>query len=314
VLPNISQAQTQDGSYSYRMKMVNINPETTGLNGYKVRSDGTISIPQGTAFNYLSPPRAPLDFETLFPNIDIDDLACADFNRPGIFCDPLTDPSCCLNPTLYTGEWRFCFMVPDGLETLDIWDGDFDFGSASFDNNDNCLSPDNIDVDTDDQNTPIPLPEWALNTDAITQSASIPTNPSDDDGCNPLSNRPPSVIYDLVSPEGDRYLNSNPSGNIEWELFNITILPFDPDLYDLQVDNIPGGLWCVETTGNNMQNLNSLRLPFAVIGVDDEGDPVIEPPLAMEVPTLNQWGFVVLAAIIGILGIMRVIRKRKAAA
>ena len=312
-LPNVPEARTPDGIFSYRLEMINLNPEALGLNGYKVRSDGTISIPAGTAFNYVSSPRAPEDFETLYPNIDIEDPACADIERPGFFCDPLTDPNCCLNPTLYTGNWSFCFMVPDGLNTLNIWDGDFDFGSASFDNDDNCIKPDNVDLDTDDSNTPIPLPEWAIGTDAITQSASVPTDPADDNFCNPLSIRPPSVNYDLVGPGGVRYTNDNPSGNIEWELFNISILPFDPSLYDIHVDSIPGGLWCVETFGNDLQNLNSLRFPYAVLGVDVNGDPVIEPPVHLPIPTLNQWGVFTLIALLGIVGFIILSRKKVAA-
>ncbi len=313
VLSNIPQARTADGTYSYRLEMENLNPDAVGLNGYKVRTDGAIFIPAGAAFNYVAPPRAQKDFETLFPNIDITDPACFDMNRPGGFCDPFTDPSCCLNPTLYTGEWSFCFMVPDDLDTLDIWDGDFDFGSASFDDQGNCIVPDNVNLDTDDQNTPIPLPDWAIGTDAITQSASIPTDPADDNFCNPLSTRPPSVIYNLVGPGGVSYMNTNPSGNIEWELFNISTLPFDPNLYDIHVDDIPGGLWCVETFGNDMQNLNSLRLPFAAIGVDDNGEPVVEPPVDLPIPSLNQWGVLALAVILGIVGFMAIRRKKVAA-
>ena len=67
-----------------------------------------------------------------------------------------------MNPTLYDGIYEFCFIVPEVIDTLDIWDGDFDFGSSSFDSNGNCILPDGVDVDTDDPNTPIPLPEWSI--------------------------------------------------------------------------------------------------------------------------------------------------------
>ncbi|GJM15383.1 MAG: hypothetical protein DHS20C13_07100 [Thermodesulfobacteriota bacterium] len=297
-LPNSELARTEDGTFSYRLVMINTNPGALGLNGFKVRSDGVMAIPAGAAFNYSATPRAPEDFETLFPNVDITDPACADINRPGIFCDPLTDPSCCLNPSFYTGMWRFCFVAPEGLNTLNIWDGDFDYGSASFDADFNCIKPDNVALDTDDPNTPVPLPEWALNTDAITQSASVPTEPADDNGCNPLSNLPPSVNYNLVGPGGVSYTNVNPSGNIEWELFNISTNPFNPSLYDIEVDSIPGGLWCVETFGNDMQNLNSFRLPFTVFGVDDTGEPVLGPTPPSPIPVFNAWGLFLLVALI----------------
>ncbi len=309
-LTNIEGARTPSGDYSYKLVIRNTNPEAIGSNQYKVRTDGTLSIPAGSAFNYVSGPRGQEDFETLYPNIDNTDLACFDPLRPGGFCDPQTDPSCCLIPTNYDGNWSFCFVVPDVIDTLDIWDGDFDFGSESFDADGNCIKPDGVALDTDDQNTPIPLPEWALNTDAITQSASIPTNPADDHGCSPLVNRPPSVTYDLVGPNGEIHTNVNPSGNIEWELFNISTNPFNPNLYDLHVDNIEPGLWCIRTNGNDMQNLNSLRVPYAVIGVDDEGNPVFPPDMPARIPTLNEWGLISLA-IIGLFVSVCYLRFRK---
>ncbi|MGB2692569.1 MAG: IPTL-CTERM sorting domain-containing protein [Thermodesulfobacteriota bacterium] len=308
-LPNKEQARTADGSFSYRLVMRNLNPNVLGLNGYKVRSDGTVSIPAGSAFNYISSPRGFDDFKTLYPNLDADDPAC--FNPDTVtFCDPLTDPSCCLIPTTYDGAWSFCFVIPESIDTLDIWDGDFDYGSASRDSEGNCMRPDGINLDTDDPNTPIPLPEWALNTDAITQSASIPTNPPDDNGCSNLTIRPPSVVYDLVGPNGEIYTNVNPSGNIEWELFNISTLPFNPALYDIHVDNIEPGLWCVKTIGNDMQNLNSLRLPYAVIGVDDEGNPVFPGESPTDVPTLNEWGLIIFSAFVLLASVCYLRRKR----
>lgn len=311
-LPNSPEAQTQDGSYSYRLEMRNLNPGALALNGYKVRSDGTLAIPAGSAFNYISSPRTIEDFQVLYPNLDIDDPACFDPNTPTQFCDP-TDPSCCLNPTNYDGVWEFCFVVPENLDTLDIWDGDFDFGSASLDADGNCIDPDGVSVDTDDLNTPIPLPEWAIGTDAITQGVSSPTNPPDDNDCGPAFNRPPSVVYDLIGPNGETYTNVNPSGNIEWELFNISTNPFNPRLYDIHVDSIEPGLWCVKTNGNNIANLNSLRLPYAVIGVDEEGDPVFPPDTVRRVPTLNEWGLIALSAFVLLISVYSLRRQRKSA-
>ncbi len=48
--------------------------------------------------------------------------------------------------------------------------------------------------------------------------------------------------------------------------------PEDPTLYDINVDNIPAGEWRVRTFGADMQNQNSMRVPFAVCGLDELGD------------------------------------------
>ena len=309
ILQNVEQARTPSGDYSYKLEIRNINPGALALNGYKVRSNGTLSIPAGSAFNYISSPRTIGDFEVLYPNLDIDDPACFDPLTPAQFCDPTTDPSCCLNPTNYDGVWEFCFVVPESIDTLDVWDGDFDFGSASINADGNCITPDGVSVDTDDPNTPIPLPEWALNTDAVTQGISSPTNPPDD-SCSPAFDRHPSVIYDLIGPNGETYTNINPSGNVEWELFNISTNPFNPVLYDIHVGSIEPGLWCVKTNGNNIANLNSLRVPYAVIGVDEEGNPVFPPEMPTRIPTLNEWGLLAFSLFALFMSVYFIRRKR----
>ncbi|MGB3729749.1 MAG: hypothetical protein WBA70_10935, partial [Thermodesulfobacteriota bacterium] len=224
IIPNDPQAQTAVGSFSYVLRAVNVAPVIAGINVFKIRSDGTVSVPAGEAFNYVVSFSNITDIQTLYPNFDFADPTCfnpAVFGPVALFCSP-NDPACCLHESTYDGTWEFVFNVPEDLTTLDIWDGDLDFGSASLDPNDNtiCIVPDGIAVDTDDPNTPIALPPWAIGTDAIQQSASVPTGPPDDDACGPPSLRSPSVFYELIDPDGLSYFNVNPSGNIEWELFN----------------------------------------------------------------------------------------------
>ncbi len=296
VLPNLPEAQTADGSYSYRLEVSVSNPDPNpageAFNAFKLRTDGVISIVAGSAFNYIAPLDNFLDFIEIYPNIDFFSPECIGDFPAGGYCNPYTDPDCCLNPTNYDGRWEFCFMVPEGLNTLDVWDGDLDYGSNSTNPVDPfiCDAPDGVSLDTDDPNTPIPLPPWSIGTDVVTQSASVPTAPPDDSGCFVLFLRPPSVNYNLVGPNGESYTNVNPSGNLEWELFNISTEPFDRDLYDIHVDNIESGLWCVEVFGNDVRNLNSFRLPYATFGIDDEGNPVLPPEEPAPIPTLNELG------------------------
>lgn len=284
VLPNDPQAMTNLASFSYVLRIVNINTPATALNAFKVRSDSLLTLPAGEAFNYVGQQFGLEDFQTIYPNFVLDDPEC--FNPAPtamggfgirLFCDQ-TDPDCCLNETTYDGSWDFYFNLPENINTLDIWDGDLDYGSASANADATlCINPDGVNVDTDDPNTPIPLPPWAIGTDAITQGESSPTNPPDDNDCSPAANRPPSVIYELVDPNGLSYLNENPSGNIEWELFNLSTEPFDPTLYDIHVDDIPTGLWEIRITGNNLQNQNSMRVPYEICGMDEQGLPVCRP-------------------------------------
>ncbi|MGB3363215.1 MAG: hypothetical protein WBB48_00385, partial [Thermodesulfobacteriota bacterium] len=290
IIPNDPQAQTAVGSFSYVLRAVNVAPVIAGINVFKIRSDGTVSVPAGEAFNYVVSFSNITDIQTLYPNFDFADPTCfnpAVFGPVALFCSP-NDPACCLHESTYDGTWEFVFNVPEDLTTLDIWDGDLDFGSASLDPNDNtiCIVPDGIAVDTDDPNTPIALPPWAIGTDAIQQSASVPTGPPDDDACGPPSLRSPSVFYELIDPDGLSYFNVNPSGNIEWELFNLSTEPFDPMLYDIHVDDIPPGEWRVLTTGNDLQNQNSMRVPFAICGLDEQGDTFC-PTVLLDVTILG---------------------------
>lgn len=319
VLPNVPEARNASGTYSYRLEVSIFNPDPNpageAWNAFKIRSDGVTTILAGSAFNYIVPFDNFLDFITIYPNIDFFDTSCVAGVDvlPGGWCDP-TDPNCCLHDTTYDGRYEFCMLVPSGLNTLDIWDGDLDYGSASFDQIVNlpatCIVPDNVSLDTDDLNTPIALPPWSIGTDVVQQGVSVPTAPPDDFGCRRDTVRPPSIQYELVSPDGNRYTNVNPSGNLEWELFNISTNPPDPLLYDINVPDIPGGLWCIQVYGNDMRNLNSLRLPYDMFGVDERGNPVT-PGILAAVPTFSEWGMLVVAILLGTVG-FAAIRKRQA--
>ncbi len=310
VLPNAPGAQTEDGFYSYRLEVSVLNPDPDpageAWNAFKLRTDGIISITAGSAFNYMAARDNFFDLITIYPDYNDSIPECVlppgQTNELGGFCDP-DDPSCCLFNTTYDGNWKFCMIVPEGVNTLDIWDGDLDYGSASADPTPPdfpCNLADGQSVDTDDQNTPIALPPWSVGTDVVTQGISTPTGPPDDLECLATNLRRPSINYNLIGPGGVTYTNTDPSGNLEWELFNISTEPFDPDLYDIQVDNIEGGLWCIEPFGNDIRNLNSLRLPFDMFGLDENGNPVLPTPMpspmptpepiVRDVPTLNVWG------------------------
>ena len=166
VLPNDPQAQTAVGSYSYALRAVNLFPAIVGANVFKIRSDGTVSIPAGEAFNYTATFRFFEDLMIVYPNFIPGDPTCfnplpTEIGGFGIrgFCDP-TDPDCCIHETTNDGSWEFVFNVPDNITTLDIWDGDLDYGSASANADASaCNRPDFVVVDTDDP-TPIPLPSW----------------------------------------------------------------------------------------------------------------------------------------------------------
>jgi len=308
-IPNNAAAQTPQGGFSYKLVATNQNPGIQARNVFKVRSMGGLSVLANQPFIVIGTMNTLEDIETIYPSLDIMNPgpACLDPNDPAKLCDE-SNPSCCLNDTTYSGTWTFFLEVPEGITTLDIWDGDFDFGSSFADDNLNCFA-DGVSVDTDDPNTPDNvLPPWAIGTTAVFEGVSTPTDPFDDI-CSPLFRRRPSVIYNLTDPAGNVYTNENPSGTEEWELFSIsTDEPFNPAINDLQVAEIPAGIWRLDIEGLDLQNLNALRFPFALFGVDPGGE--VPNPTEVNVPTLSEWGLIATAGILGMIGIF-VIRRRK---
>ncbi len=313
-LINTPGALNTDGSYySYKVLITFLTPEVNNVsNTFKVRSDGFISIVREQPFSYLILITDDTAFNAVYPNTDFDDPACFDpvAFSPYSYCDPI-DPNCCLNNNNYDGVWEFNFIVPEGVDKIDIWDGDLDFGSSSFDADGNCDFADGVDVDTNDPNTPDNIiPEWAEGTSVVFEGISTPTNPSDDAGCSRIISRPPSVIYSLISPTGIRYINNNPSGTEEWELYNIGTGPVDPVVRDVSVAIIEPGLWTLRVEGNDLTNLNAFRLPYAIIGVDDEGFPVVPEGPSTPVPTLNQSGLFVFVLVALLMAIYFIKRKK----
>jgi len=112
--------------------------------------------------------------------------------------------------------------------------------------------------DTDNPNTPPGIPVFAdiLNTNPQTSAGAIPT----DDQSLVFFLRPPNIIYELISPQGDVYRNENPSATNEWDLFQLNTEPgCEPDICDIQVNNIPTGIWQVRIIGGDLANINFIR-------------------------------------------------------
>ncbi|GJM15380.1 MAG: hypothetical protein DHS20C13_07070 [Thermodesulfobacteriota bacterium] len=298
-VPNSQNAETEDGDFRYILRVEANNEANQSLNSYKVRVDGSLALfPETQAFSIIVRAGTQGNFELLYPNANFNDPSCFDPIANDTTC-AFGDPGCCLNPSTYDGNWKFCFNFEGDEDVLNVWDGDFDFGSASFDNQGICQAPDGIALDTDDPNTPPGIPSFAIGTEAVPQGVSVPTLPPDDNECFNTVLRRPSITYALTSPSGQSYQNVNPSGNKEWELFNLSTLPFDPALYDIEVSELESGIWCMDISGLDMLNLNAIRFDVPVLGLDEEDDPVpFDPPDPASVPTLNEWGLISLSVFV----------------
>jgi hypothetical protein len=248
-IPTSAAAKSPSGNYFYRLTIQLQSPLLTTTNAFKVRTDAVVSgspiTPTAQPFSYIANLRGNADLAIVYPSF----------------------PSA--SPTRYDGTFDFYFDVPVSGADLTVWDGDFDRGKY-----------DGTDLDTDDPDTTTALPVWAT-LSAVVEGISVGVtgttgNPPDDR--NPAStgiynSKPPSVQYQIIFPDGQVFLNPNPSGNSEWEQFKISTAPFVRSQMDYHTDLVPPGIYQFHGIGVDMQNLNALLLPTRVLCVSQAGFP-----------------------------------------
>ena len=305
--PNVPQAENNFGEYIYTLRITPQDPMLGGItaNTFKIRTAEILYVPAMIPITFIAnitsetTPQSVEIIETVYPNavIDPDTFSICGL-PPGELCD-LNDPSCCLFETTYDGTWSFFMEVPDGETSLTVYDGDFDYGDFA-----------GTVFDTDDPNSlPAPfLPPWSAGTDVVAQTAR-PANPHDNNGDSSeiIFVRDPNIQYFVIDPLGNSYQNFNPSGDREWEVFRLDTQTSDPTIAEFMVDSIPEGMWEVRLVGVDISNLNSLVLPFDLRGTPGD-DPDDDPML---VPTLNEWGLMVLAAMGLIISVLYLKRRKK---
>jgi hypothetical protein len=242
---NIPEARSPSGNYFYRLEITPVVLGTSYWSNFKVRTDSVVML-VARPFSYVAPLMTSADVNTVYPNY----------------------PN--LTPTTYNGRFDFHVYMPQSVRSFTTWDGDSDFGSFDLASN-----------DTDDFNTPNNVkPLWAdpvgTNFEGVAVGVSGTTgNPSDDTSFN-LFRRSPSVVYNVILPDGRSLENLDPSGNIEWERFVISSEASDqPDKTITGL--IPSGLYNIHALGVDLSNLNAWKLPYQVVPVCPVTTPGTEP-------------------------------------
>lgn len=232
--PSLAAAKSPSGHYFYRLNIRLNNPSGSSESNFKLRTTGALLIDK-SIFSFVGGARAQADAPIIYPNF----------------------PS--LIPTTYTGNWNFGFFVPGSPSAIEIWDGDFDFGSTF-----SSL------LDIDDTSTPNAVPAFAFGTGAVAEGVSIGAGlgkgSPEDDSNFPVYRRSPNVVYTLIDPQGTHYLNSNPSGNKEWESFRIDTAAFNPFIMDAKASSLSSGVYGIDIRGLDLANLNALRIDNLVLG------------------------------------------------
>jgi len=314
IIPNAPEAMAESGNYLYTLEAQNADTSLRYLVYFKLQVIGdntSLSIfPGDQPFGFEATYRSLLGsdfgeaFETIYPRF-ASYPACDDI--PGCY----DDPECCLFST-YDGTYDFYFINSnEGRQVLKMWDGDLDYGfngqAPPFD-------------DTDDPNTPPGIPVFADPINTNPQGSARGTDNISDicDVCTYVrlpDNMLPNITYELIDPNGVSYLNDNPSGSGEWELFSLSTEPgCAPDICDHEVDEIPTGIWHMRISGQDMWNVTFIRAFDQFIGVDPGGDPVMplspDAPPPSTVPTFSEWGMFAVVLFLGIIGLYH-LRRRK---
>ena len=248
-VPVSADAADGSGRYVYRLDAALTVPAEVVVSSFKVRANGEVAIASSQVFAY---------FASMSP------IAAA---GPIIYpdCVGVTPLGSCteLATTTYDGTWTFPFVVdPDengNLFEVEMWDGDFDYGSS-----------DGSTLDTDDPDTPgAPfVPDFAGVGSAVPESATD-ARPFDDNLIRVEFVRSPSVQYSLVGPDGTVWDNLNPSGNSEWERFAVRSSSHPDGCTvgvdaDYCVDSLLPGTYRIEATGVDLSNLNAFYLDYEV--------------------------------------------------
>lgn len=137
-------------------------------------------------------------------------------------------------------------------------------------------------------------------------------NPADDSG-DPFSQwttpEAPNPIYNVTAPGGIwAVTNLNPSGDTEWEEFVVGTAAAPLPLLDAVVPTIPNGGYMLDIKGVDARN--TIFITFKAAASPDPGGQ-IGPPPPDQIPTLSNWGILVLAVLVVWIGLSTLKRRRR---
>jgi len=295
----LERARAASGEIFFRFQTT-IPFDVKVVNSLKLRVDAApngsaVAVMKSNPFGFMVPMRTLADFRAIYKSGEVEP---------------------------YNGRFPFHFVVPTARRSVEVWDGDMDYGHCD------CMVNQN---DTDDPNTPNDLiPAWAdfagspVRPEGVAVSGDpqhgnppipCPTgapldyttgDPPDDffhwsyqgvpevcrrlpEESDPHFEGTPNVIYELWAPDGYGYLNTNPSGNQEWERFVVTFDEADADVHVTYPDLLPAGIYHIHMHGLDVDNLNAWYFPYDAIGVCEDNEPCYPPLYPGVTATIGYW-------------------------
>ena len=236
-------ARGESGNFYYHMEVRTLSAEAYYWNNFKLRTDG-LAVVMPRVFAFTAGLHTAPELPIIYPNYPTN-----------------------LESSTYDGSFSFRIFAPTSMSSFEIWDGDMDFGSYDLGMK-----------DTDDPDTPNDVrPPWtAVETTqyegvAVGVASTGVTGLPADDVKSPYARRSPSVSYEVKTPSGEVFVNSNPSGNKEWEQFRIETDPAVPADHIVS-ELLPSGMYTVKILGMDMHNLNTWRFPYYALGECEDED------------------------------------------
>ena len=145
-------------------------------------------------------------------------------------------------PVLYDGSFSFLVYIPQAVDRVTLWDGDLD-----------------VKDDGDDWDSPAKPP---FQHSPLTENQGI--NPGDpaDDSSSAYALVPPNVNYTFSSPGFWDANNPNPSGDQEWEEFDIVTAAGGSG--DVTVTSIPANFYVWQIDGLDLFNTAFIHANFDI--------------------------------------------------
>ncbi len=249
-MPNSPLALAPSGNYVYRLLVSLSAPTGSSWSNFKVRTRGVVSTATLTPIPGIFALTAPLFFNPL--------------EIPAIYPNAAFFE---IEPTNFDGTVNLFVDFPNDASFFEFFEGDSDRGRG-----------DGTDLDTNDPNSDdLAVPPFAVGTnarpegvafvDSCTTEVSATACPADDRS-DVFFQRSPSIQIRLVTPTGEEFLESNPSGELEWERIRLSNSPvLDPSVDDFVTSSIPAGLYQVRLEGIDLSNLNAFSFSEEVIGL-----------------------------------------------
>ena len=130
-MPNGPEAMSQNGNYRYSLVVEAVVILPNASNSFRIRTDGSMILFPDQSFQFEALNIGLEALAAFYPNLTEDIFFEPECSDGALFVCRYEDPGCCLAGGIYDVSWEYFVDVGPAQDVLNIYDGDFDFGSTS---------------------------------------------------------------------------------------------------------------------------------------------------------------------------------------